>query len=92
MCELLRKACAEAKEGKFKYNTASTRCWKHIPKQCGNQCLHNSAAAYAQIIIIFVNTSPPGDRVQLLNSMPMDEFEEMENESEEIHSGGLLKL
>ena len=36
-----------------------------------------------------MNTSPPGERVELLK--PMSEIKEMEDECEEIHSGGLLK-
>ena len=39
--------------------------------------------------VIFVNTSPPNERVQLLK--PISEIEEMPDESEEIHSGGLMK-
>ena len=39
--------------------------------------------------VIFVNTSPPGDRVELLK--PMDEIQEMEDACDEIHSGGILK-
>lgn len=38
--------------------------------------------------MIFINTSPPEDRVHLLK--PMNEIEEMDDDSEEIHSGGLL--
>ena len=39
--------------------------------------------------VFFVNTSPPGERVELLK--PMSEIEGMQDECEEIHSGGLLK-
>ena len=39
--------------------------------------------------VIFVNTSPPAERVDLLK--PLSEIEKMSDESEEIHSGGLLK-
>lgn len=39
--------------------------------------------------VIFINTSPPAERVQLLK--PINEIEEMLDESAEIHSGGLLK-
>lgn len=39
--------------------------------------------------VIFINTSPPEERVQLLK--PINEIEQMPDESEEIHSGGLLK-
>ena len=39
--------------------------------------------------VVFVNTSPPDDRVELLK--PISEIEHMSDDSEEIHSGGLLK-
>ena len=38
--------------------------------------------------VIFINTTPPDERVQLLK--PINEIEQMPDESEEIHSGGLL--
>ena len=95
MSELLRKACAEAKEGNSNI--------KQQVRDIGNKFLNSveiSAQEAVYIIlqlpmrkssreVIFVNTSPPGDRVELLK--PMDEIQEMEDECEEIHSGGLLK-
>lgn len=39
--------------------------------------------------VVFVNTSPSCDRVELLK--PLSEIERMSDESEEIDSGGLLK-
>ena len=95
MSELLRKACAEAKEGNSNI--------KQQVRDIGNKFLNSveiSAQEAVYIIlqlpmrkssreVVFVNTSPPGNRVELLK--PMDEIQEMEDECEEIHSGGLLK-
>ena len=39
--------------------------------------------------VVFINTSPPAERVELLK--PLSEIEKLSDESEEIHSGGLLK-
>ena len=39
--------------------------------------------------VVFVNTSPPNGRVELLK--PLSEIEHMPDDSEEIHSRGLLK-
>ena len=39
--------------------------------------------------MIFINTFPPAERVKLLK--PSSEIENMEDDSEEIQSGGLLK-
>ena len=39
--------------------------------------------------MIFINTSPPVERVELLK--PLSEIENMEDDSEEIQSGELLK-
>ena len=95
MSELLQKACAEAKEGNSTI--------KQQVRDIGNKFLNSveiSAQEAVYIIlqlpmrkssreVIFVNTSPPGERVELLK--PMSEIEEMQDECEEIHSGGLLK-
>ena len=95
MSELLRKACAEAKEGNSNI--------KQQVRDIGNKFLNSveiSAQEAVYIIlqlpmrkssreVIFVNTSPPGERIELLKQI--DEIQEMEDECEEIHSGGLLK-
>ena len=39
--------------------------------------------------VIFINTAPPNERLQLLK--PISEFEEMEDDSEAIYTGGLLQ-
>ena len=84
MSELLREACAEAKEGN------STR--KQQIRDIGSKFLNSveiSAQEAVYIIlqlpmrqssrdVIFVNTSPPGERVELLQLM--NEIEEMEDE------------
>ena len=96
MSELLRRAVAEAKEG----NTNI----KQQVRDIGNKFL-NSVEIFAQEAVyvvlqlpmrkasrsvIFINTSPPAERVELLK--PLSEIENMEDDSEEIQSGGLLKL
>jgi hypothetical protein len=95
MSELLRKACAEAREGNLNI--------KQQVRDIGNKFLNSveiSAQEAVYIIlqlpmrkssrnVIFVNTSPPLERVELLK--PLSEIEKMSDESEEIHSGGLLK-
>ena len=95
MSELLRKACAEAKEGNSNI--------KQQVRDIGNKFLNSveiSAQEAVYIIlqlpmrkssreVIFINTSPPDERIQLLK--PLSEIEELPDESEEIHSGGLIK-
>ncbi|PFX15052.1 hypothetical protein AWC38_SpisGene20755 [Stylophora pistillata] len=39
--------------------------------------------------VIFINTSPPEDRVELLK--PLNDIKDMEDDCEEIYTGGLLK-
>ena len=94
MSELLQKA-AEAKEG-----NASI---KQQVRDIGNEFLNSveiSAQEAVYIIlqlpmrkssrqVIFINRSPPEERVQLLK--PMCEIEEMDDECENVHSDGLLK-
>ena len=95
MSELLRKAFAEAKEG----NTNI----KQQVRDIGNKFLNSveiSAQEAVYVVlqlpmrkasrsVIFINTSPPAERVELLK--PLIEIENMEDDSEEIQSGGLLK-
>ena len=95
MSELLRKVCAEAKQGNSSI--------KQQVRDIGNKFLNSveiSAQEAVYIIlqlpmrkssrnVVFVNTSPSCDRVELLK--PLSEIEKMSDESEEIHSGGLLQ-
>lgn len=39
--------------------------------------------------IIFINTSPPDERVELLK--PMDDIKDLDDDCEEIHTSGLIK-
>ena len=94
MSELLRRAVAEAKEG----NTNI----KQQVRDIGNKFLNSveiSAQEAVYVVlqlpmrkasrsVIFINTSPPAERVELLK--PLSEIENMEDDSEEIQSGGLL--
>ena len=96
MSELLQKACAEAKEGNANV--------KQQVRDIGNKFLNSieiSAQEAVYIIlllpmrkssreVIFINASPPEERVQLLK--PINEIEQIPDESEKIHFGGLLKL
>jgi hypothetical protein len=95
MSELLRTACEEARQG-----NASI---KQQVRDVGNQFLNNveiSAQEAAYIVlqlpmrkssrqVVFINTSPPGDRVQLLK--PMQEINDMEDDSDEVYASGLIK-
>ena len=95
MSELLLRAVAEAKEG----NTNI----KQQVRDIGNNFLNSveiSAQEAVYVVlqlpmrkasrsVIFINTSPPAERVELLK--PLSEIENMEDDSEEIQSGGLLK-
>ncbi len=93
--ELLHKACAEAREGNANI--------KQQVRDIGNKFLKSVKISTQEAVyiilqlpmwkssrnVIFVNTSPPAERVDLLK--PLSEIEKMFDESEEIHSGGLLK-
>lgn len=93
MSELLREACHEARRGN---NTI-----KQQVRDIGRKFLNNveiSAQEAVYIVlqlpmrkssrqIIFINTSP-NERVELLK--PMDDIKNMEDDSEEIYTSGLL--
>lgn len=92
--EILRVACNEARKG-----NASI---KQQVRDIGNKFLNNveiSAQEAVYIVlqlpmrkssrqVVFVNTSPPEDRVKLLKSF--SDIKEMEDDSEEIYASGLL--
>ncbi|XP_048584895.1 uncharacterized protein LOC125567916 [Nematostella vectensis] len=95
MSELLREACTEARQG--------NKTIKQQVRDIGSKFLNNveiSAQEAVYIVlqlpmrkssrqIIFINTSPPNERVDLLK--PMDNINEMDDDSEEIYTSGLLK-
>ena len=95
MSELLRKAFQEAKEG----NTNI----KQQVRDVGNKFLNSveiSAQEAVYVVlqlpmrkasrsVVFINTSPPAERVELLK--PLSEIENLSDDWEEIQSGGLLK-
>ena len=94
MSQLLQRACDEARDGNSSI--------KQQVRDIGNKFLNSvemSAQEAVYIVlqlpmrkssreVIFIPTDPPDERVQLLKSM--NEIEEMDDESEEIHSNGLL--
>ena len=93
--ELLRTACDEARRGNSSI--------KQQVRDIGNKFLNNveiSAQEAVYIVlqlamrksspqVIFINTSPPEQRVQLLK--PINDIQEMEDDCEEIYTSGLLK-
>ena len=94
MSHLLQRACEEAREGNSSI--------KQQVRDIGNRFLNSveiSAQEAVYIVlqlpmrkssrqVIFINTTPPEERVQLLK--PMSEIQEMVDDSEEVHSSGLL--
>ena len=61
----------------------------HPRNKCPGSSLRcSSAMRKSSRQVIFINTTPPEERVQLLK--PMNEIEEMDDDSEEVHSSGLL--
>ena len=94
MSELLRTACAEARKGNSTI--------KQQVRDIGNKFLNNveiNAQEAVYIIlqlpmrkssrqVIFLNTNPPEDRVQLLK--PINDIKDMDDDCEEIYTSGLL--
>ena len=94
MSELLRQACTEARKGNSTI--------KQQVRDIGSKFLNNveiSAQEAVYIVlqlpmrkasrqVIFINTSPPEERVELLK--PINEIKEMDDECDEIYATGLL--
>ena len=95
MSELLRQASAEARKGNSNI--------KQQVRDIGNIFLNSveiSAQEAVYIVlqlpmkkssrqVIFINTAPPNERVQLLK--PINDILEMEDDCEEVYTGGLLQ-
>ena len=95
MSELLRKTCDEARE---KNSTI-----KQQVRDIGNKFLNSVEISAQEAVhialqlpmrksshqVTFINTSPPEERGQLLK--PMNEIEQLEGDSDDVHSGSLLK-
>ena len=92
--ELLRTACEEAMRGNSSI--------KQQVKVIGNKFLNNVEISAQEAVyialqlpmkkscqVVFINTSPPEDRVQLLK--PLQEIWDLEDESDEIYTSGLIK-
>ena len=97
--QLLQRVCDEARDGNSTI--------KQQVRDIGNKFLNSveihvgaQEAVYIHVVLqlpmrksskkmIFIPTAPPDERVQLLKSV--NEIEEMDDDSEEIHSNGLLQ-
>ena len=95
MSELLRQACAKTRKGNCSI--------KQQVRDIGSKFVNNveiSAQEAVYIVlqlpmrkasrqVIFINTSPPEERVELLK--PLDDIKDMEDDYEDIYTNGLIK-
>ena len=95
MSKLWREGCTEARNGNSTI--------KQQVRDIGSKFVNNveiSAQDAVYIVlqlpmrkasrqIVFINNSPPEERVELLK--PLRDIQEMDNDCEEIYTGGLLK-
>ena len=95
MSELLRNACAEARKGNSTI--------KQQVRDIGNRFLNSveiSAQEAVYILlhlpmrkssrqVVFINTCPPKDRVQMLK--PFENIKEVDDEDEDVYTSGLFK-
>ena len=94
MSQLLQRACEEARAG----NSSIKQQVRDICNQFLNAVEISAQEAVYIVLqlpmrkssreVIFINTTSPEERVQLLK--PMNEIEELDDDSEEVHSSGLL--
>ena len=95
MSELLRATCEEARDGNLTI--------KQQVRDIGNKFLNSVEISAQEAVyialqlpmrrssreVIFIPSSPPDERVMLLKSL--EDIEKLEDDSEEVESGGLLK-
>ena len=95
MSALLREACAEARKG----NDNIRQQVRDIGSTLVNNVEISAQEAVYSILplpltkpsrqIVFINTSPPDERVELLK--PMNEIENLDDDCKKIYTRGLLK-
>ena len=85
MSQLLKKACHEARQG----NSSTKQQLSVVSAQRAVYIVLQLPMRKSSRKVIFINTAPPEDRVDLLKQMN-EIIVEMDDDSEEIHSGGLL--
>lgn len=95
MSELLRQACAEAQK--------SNSSIKQQVRDIGSKFLNIGEISAQEAVylifqipmgkaswkIVFTNTAPPNERIQLLK--PLSDLNEMDDDCEDLYTGGLLK-
>ena len=93
MSQLLQRACDEAREGNSSI--------KQRVRDIGNKFLNSVEICAQEVVyivlqlpmrkssreVIFIPTAPSEERVQLLK--PMNEIEELDDDSQEVHASGL---
>lgn len=94
MSELLRTACEEARRG----NSSINQQVIDIGKCLNNVEISAQEAVYIVLqlpmrkssrVVVFINTASPEDRVKLLK--PLQEINDLEDDSDEIYASGLIK-
>ena len=95
MSELLRQACAETRKG----NCSINQQVRHLGSKFVNNVEISAQEAVFIVLqlpmrkasrqVIFINTSPPEERVELLK--PLDDIKDMEDDCEDIYTNGLIK-
>ena len=95
MSELLKTACEQARQG----NTSV----KQQVRDIGNKFLNSVEISAQEAVyialqlpmrrssreVVFINTSPSDERINLLK--PLEQIQELEDDSEEIQTGGLIE-
>ena len=95
MSELLRQAYADARKGNSSI--------KQQVQDIGNKFLNSVEISVQEAVyivlqlpmkkssreVLFINTAPPNERVQLLK--PMNDIKEMEDDCEDVYTTGLLQ-
>ena len=95
MRELLRQACNEAREG----NSSIKQQVRDIGSKFVNNVEISAQEALYIVLqlpmrkasrkVVFIHTAPPNERAELLK--PLEEIKNMEDDCEEIYTGGLIK-
>ena len=94
MSELLRQACTEARKG----NSSIKQQVRDIANKFLNSVKISAQEAVYIVLqlpmkkssrqVVFINTAPPDERVQLLK--PVNDIKEMKDDCEDVYTTGLL--
>ena len=96
MSELLRQPCTKASKGNSSIKQQVRDIGNKFSNKCQDKCTRSCLYIVLQLPmkksshqVVFINTTPPNERVQLFK--PVNDIKEVEDDCEDVYTTGLLQ-